>query len=235
VNSILLFDSDFVSDDTVRLTDRRFAHVASVHRAEPGDTLQVGRLNGKLGTGTVTAIDGDSLQMTVALNRDPPPPLPCTLVISLPLPKSLRKVLHVATTMGVKSIHLLNSKRVEKSYWSSPRLQPERIREVLTLGLEQAVDTVLPQVHFYRRIRWFVEDDLPGIAADRRGLIAHPSAPQSCPRAIGDASVLVIGPEGGLVDYEVGYFASAGFAPVSIGPRILRVEEAVPALLGRLY
>lgn len=235
VNCILLLDEDFVSETSVRLTGRRLEHVSSVHRAQRGDTLRVGRINGMLGTGTIASLDSSALCIDVSLTADPPPALPLTLILSLPRPKSLRKVLHVATTMGVKQIHIINSHRVEKSYWSSPKLKPEAVNDVLVLGLEQTIDTVLPVVSFHKRIRWFVEDDLPGIARGARGLIAHPPAAKACPRGIEEPSVLVVGPEGGLVDYEVEYFVGAGFEPVNIGCRILRVEEAVPALLGRLY
>jgi len=195
----------------------------------------VGIADGLLGDGTIVRAGPDAVELSIQVHRKPPPPLPLVLIVSLPRPKSLRKVLHVATTMGVKQVHFINSHRVEKSYWGSPKLSEEAVREVLILGLEQAIDTVIPSVHFHRRLRWFVEDDLPGVVAGKRGLIAHPPALEPCPRAIVGPSVLVIGPEGGLMDYEVGYFVATGFEPVSMGPRILRVEEAVAALVGRLY
>ncbi len=235
MNCIIVHPSDLIHESRVRLTGRHLAHVVSVHRAVAGDTLRVGLLNGKLGTGTVTLVTADAVEMDVCFDRDPPPPSPAVLVIGLPRPKSMRKVLHVATTMGVKELHFINARRVEKSYWSSPRLAPKHVEEVLLLGLEQAVDTILPRVCFHRRIRWFVEDDLRGIVEGRRPLVAHPCASRTCPRGMQEPSVLALGPEGGFVDYEIGYFVDAGFEAVTMGPRILRVEEAVAALLGRLY
>jgi 16S rRNA (uracil1498-N3)-methyltransferase len=235
MNCILLTPEDFASPDTVCLHGRRLEHVRGVHRASVGDTLRVGVLGGRIGTGIVTALDEQQLVMEVSLTDEPPPATPCALVVALPRPKSMRKVLHVAATMGIKEMHFINSHRVDKSYWKSPRMEPEAVSDVLTLGLEQCVDTIMPRVSFHKRIRWFVEDDLPAIARDRCCLIAHPPATQVCPRALAGESVLAIGPEGGFVDYEVDYFVKAGFAPVSMGRRILRVEEAVAALLGRLY
>jgi 16S rRNA (uracil1498-N3)-methyltransferase len=234
MNSILLFDSDFTSPTTVRLTGRRFAHVTAVHKAASGDTLKVGLLGGKLGSGRVVLLDDKALELEVTLDRAPPPPAAAALVVALPRPKSMRRVLHVAVTMGVKRVCFVNSYRVDKSYWQSPMLGEAKQREIVHLGLEQAVDTVLPVVSFHKRLKWFVEDDLPALVQGRLALIAHPPAVSACPAQVGQPLALAIGPEGGFVDYEIEYFVKAGFQAVSLGPRILRVEEAVPALLGRL-
>jgi len=93
---------------------------------------------------------------------------------------------------------------------------------------------VMPEVHQYRRFKPFVEDHLPGIAAATIKLVGDPLAQQVCPTAVGEPVTIVIGPEGGLVDYEIGRLREAGFTPVHLGSRALRVEQAVPVFLGRL-
>ena len=47
--------------------------------------------------------------------------------------------------------------------------------------------------------------------------------------------VLVVGPEGGFIPYEIEKFREAGCHIVSMGERILRVETAVTALLAKLF
>src|SRR5437764_8998627 len=121
MNLVLLFEEDFVGPERVVLTGRRAQHVVEVHRAAAGDELTVGVAGGRLGHGVVTRVASDTVEMTVALDRDPSPLLPLTLILALPRPKVLNRVIAAATSMGIKQLYLVNAWRVEKSYWGSPR------------------------------------------------------------------------------------------------------------------
>ncbi len=231
MNLILLFDDDFISENEVRLTGRRLDHVTNVHRAAAGDALIVGAANGKIGTGVVTRLDANALEMRVTLDHHPPTPIPLTLILALPRPKVLNRVLAGVTSLGVKRIHLINAWRVEKSYWKSPKLSDENLLLQRVIGLEQAKDTNLPTIELHRFFRTFIET----FSDDSRKLVAHPRASAECPRNIESAATLAIGPEGGFIEEEIASFVRAGFTPVTLGARVLRVETAVAALIGRLY
>ncbi|MBD9426499.1 16S rRNA (uracil(1498)-N(3))-methyltransferase [Pseudomonas sp. PDM15] len=235
MNLLLLEDADFVAADRAVLEGRRLKHLHEVHRAEAGDQLRVGRLGGLMGRGTLLALDEQHAELQVELDQPPPAKLPLTLLLALPRPKMLKRVLQTAAAMGVPRVVLLNSYRVEKSFWQTPFLEPEAIREQLILGLEQARDTVLPEVTIEKRFKPFVEDRLPAIAAGTLGLVGHPGDYPVCPRAVSEAVTLAIGPEGGWIPYEVEKLQEAGLAPVQLSERILRVETAVTALLARLF
>ena len=235
MNLILLFPEDFVDEQRVVLSGRRLEHVSNVHRAAVGDSLIVGVANGRIGRGEITRLDTTALEMRVTLTADAPPPLPLTLVLALPRPKVLNRVIAGATSLGVKRIYLINAWRVEKSYWKSPRLSEENLLAQRILGLEQARDTALPVIEVRRFFRPFVEDELPGIARETLALVAHPNAATECPRNVAQAVTLAIGPEGGFIEEEIASLQRIGFTPVALGPRILRVETAVAALLGRVF
>lgn len=235
MNLILLFQDDFKDRERVSLRGRRLEHVLKVHRASVGDRLCVGKLNGKIGTGIVTRLDNEALEMDVLLDRDPPPPLDVTLILALPRPIVLKRVLLSASSMGVKQIILLHSSRVEKSYWRSPALDEEKIKEQLVLGLEQSRDTILPDVLLRPKFKPFVEDDLPGMIKGTLPLVAHPESSEPCPRQTNCPVTLAIGPEGGFIPYEVKLLESLGFKSVNLGERVLRVETAVPVLISRLF
>lgn len=234
MNLILLEDDHFVAASRVRLAGRRRAHVVGVLGAAVGDTLVVGRLGGRVGHGRVLAIDEEAVELDVTLDRDPPAALPATLVLALPRPPVLRRVLAGATSMGVKRILLVGARAVEKSFWQSHALRPEALREPLLLGLEQARDTVLPEVTLHRRFRPFAEDELPGLAAGADAFVAHPGPEATAPARVAGRALLAVGPEGGWSDHEIERLGAAGLRPVSLGERPLRVEIAVAALLARL-
>ncbi len=145
-----------------------------------------------------------------------------------------RRLLFSMSVLGVKRIILMYAARVEKSYWQSPFLTPEAIGRQLALGLEQSRDTVLPEVMLKPRFKPFAEDELPGMVKGSLSLVAHPGAAATCPRDVRGSVTLAVGPEGGYVPYEIEKLVSLGFAPVSLGERILNVETALPSLIGRL-
>jgi RsmE family RNA methyltransferase len=232
---VLLFEGDFVSGGRARLAGRRLEHVLGVHRAKAGDCLRVGLLGGKIGVGRVASLDASALEMDVELDRDPPPKLPLTLLVALPRPKALNRVLVAATSLGAARIVLLNAWRVEKSYWGSPRLSDGNLLHQRVLGLEQAVDTVLPELRVERLFAPFARDGLPRLAEGASCLLAHPGAGAPCPSGVEGPCVLALGPEGGFVAGEVEALRGAGFAPVGLGPRTLRVETALAAAVGRLW
>ena len=241
MNLLLLLPEDFAGDlpaaqeeRKLRIGGRRARHVLAVHRAEAGDRLRAGLLGGRLGEARVVAVSPEGLDLAVRLDAEPPAPLPVTLVVALPRPLVLKRVLIHATSLGVKRIALIHSRRVEKSYWQSDALSGETLGEQQRLGLEQAGDTVLPELSMHRRFRPFVEDELKPLLTGAQGFVPHPGASTACPRAVSGKLVVAIGPEGGFIPYEIEKLVDAGLTPVHFGARVLRVEAAVPYAIARL-
>ena len=240
MNLILLFPDDFASDGTVRLTGRRARHVHEVHRARVGDSLTVGRVNGQVGKGTVLFVEPDEVRLSVCLSEDPPPPTGLDLLLAMPRPKVLRRVLQSAASLGARRIVLRPPSGWRRATSTRRSSSPAEIERNLVLGLEQARDTVLPEVVVRRRFRPFVEDELEGFwpRATCARLLAHPAAargPEGCDVGeAGSPAVLAIGPEGGWIPFELELLEAHGFRPFGLGPRILRVETAVPFAFGQV-
>lgn len=127
MNLLLLEEADFIAADRVILRDRRLTHMQDVHRAAVGDNLRVGRLGGLMGNAELLRLEPKEAELKIlSLDQPPPAKLPLTLLLALPRPKMLRRVLQTVASMGVPKVVLVNSYRVEKAsgrhpFWSQKR------------------------------------------------------------------------------------------------------------------
>lgn len=236
MNLIIIEDHHFIGDNRVRLGMHYRTHIANILGCEAGDTVTVGRLNGRIGDAQIVGFSSDAVELALGpLQQNPPPLLPVTLILALPRPRMLQRSLQTIATMGVARVCLIQTQRVEKSYWQTPLLQQDSVHQQLITGLEQAKATQLPEITFHKRFKPFVEDELASLCEGKSCLVAHPGNYDNCPHQPNTTTVLAIGPEGGFVPHEVDMLQQTGFKPVQLGQRILRVETAIPVLLARLF
>ena len=233
MNIVVLDRSDWRDEEHVRLVDRRADHIRAVLRAAVGDSVRVGELNGHLGQGRICAIDADSVVLRVELSQPPPPRHRFDVVLSLPRPKVLRRLFRTVAEYGVANLHLIHSARVEKSYWQSPLLAPDKVHDALLAGMERASDTVVPKVHQYRRFRPFVEDQLKDICAGRPCWIAQMGASLALRETPPGDAVVMVGPEGGFVPFELELAQAVLAQPVHLGSRTLSVDTALTSALAQ--
>lgn len=233
----LLIDPSELEEGTgrARLSGRRRRHAEEILRARVGDTLRVGVIGGRLGTGRILELDRDHLDLEVVLHEAPPAKRPLRLVLALPRPPVFRRLLSTIASLGVEHLLVVGTARTEKSFWQSHVVEEAQMRERLLLGVEQARDTILPEVTVQRYFEPLVDELLPEWVRGRRALLAHPAAEAECPHGVTEPVTLFVGPEGGFVDFEVDRLRGIGFEPVSLGPRVLRVEPVIPMLIGRLF
>ncbi len=235
MNLIILFKNDFIEDTgRVRIQDHRSAHILKVNKPSVGDELRVGLVNGNIGCGRITCIEENEIEMDVVLDREPPEPLQLTLIFAMVRPRVFKRVITQVSAMGIKKIIVINSYRVEKSFWKSPVLEKESLNKYLIRGLEQGQDTVLPEVLIRPLFKPFVEDELPDMTKGTLPFVAHPYSSEPCPYNIGNPVTLAVGPEGGFIPYEVKKLIECGFTAVHLGERTLHVESAISGLISRL-
>lgn len=234
MNIVLLDPRQTQSEIWTISAKRQLEHLQTHLDIQVGDTLKVGIREGKRYLTEIVEISETSVQLKPLQEETVPEKLPVTLIVALPRPKVLRRLIMDAVTMGVEKIILLHSYRVDKSYWQTPFLQ--QLDHYVELGLEQAGDTLAPEIALYKRFKPFVEDVLPGlISTDCPAFVAHPYAEQPMPFALQHPCSIVIGPEGGFIPYEIDLLIKNGCQAVSLGNRILRTETAIPYILGRLF
>ncbi len=241
MNLIILFPKDRLDDLTYRLSDERADHILHILKAKVNDTVEIGLLNGQKGFARLTGIEKESITLIVENMSDPQPIKPTIdLICALPRPQTLKKVLAISACMGVRNIHLIRANRVEKSYFQSPLLEPENLNRYLIEGMAQGKLTRLPTVEIHDRFKPFVQE-LPERYSDSYKTLCKllpdlcaTESLQSFYKSYPDHILIAIGPEGGFVPFEAELFQSVGFVPISLGRSILRVENAVTAVLSHI-
>jgi 16S rRNA (uracil1498-N3)-methyltransferase len=240
--NLILFDAaELDARGRLLLDDRRGHHVCRVLRAAPGHRVRVGMVRGALGVGEVIAIDRERVELAVTLGEVTPARPSVDLILAVPRPKALPRLIQAAATMGVARIDLVNAWRVDKSYLDAHHLEPQTLAHHARLGCEQGTSTWVPDVTVHRLLMPFVEE----IGARRHAaahadiaLIAHPRAYVPIEAAVPPGSqghvVLAVGPEGGWIEREIETFVDLGFVPVMCMNSVLRVDTAVAALLAQL-
>ena len=233
--NIVLLDPRQTESEIWSITSKRqLEHLKQHVDVQVGDSLKVGIREGKRYLTEVVEVTEQAIKLKAVKEEAVPVKLAVTLIVAMPRPKVLRRLIMDSVTLGVEKIILLHSYRVDKSYWQTPFLQ--QLDQYVTLGLEQAGDTIAPKIEIYKRFKPFVEDVLPSlITADCPAYVAHPYAEMKMPFAIDHPCTIVIGPEGGFIPYEVDLLIKNGCQAVSLGNRSIRTETAISYVLGRLF
>ncbi|MEQ1086215.1 16S rRNA (uracil(1498)-N(3))-methyltransferase [Acinetobacter seifertii] len=234
MNIVLLEPEDTQSEIWSIHSKRQLQHLREHLDITAGQNLKVGIRNGARYVTEIVSIDEQEVCIRPIREEAVPAKLPVHLIVALPRPKVLRRLIMDSVTLGVEKISLIHSYRVDKSYWQTPFLQ--QIDNYITLGLEQAGDTIVPEIQMYKRFKPFVEDVLPTLISETSpAYVAHPYADESMRNGIGHACSVVVGPEGGFIPYEVDLLTKNGCQAVSLGNRILRTETSISYILGRLF
>ena len=234
MNIVLLDPRQTESEIWSISSKRQLEHLKQHVDVQVGDSLKVGIREGKRYLTEVVEVTEQAIKLKAVKEEAVPVKLAVTLIVAMPRPKVLRRLIMDSVTLGVEKIILLHSYRVDKSYWQTPFLQ--QLDQYVTLGLEQAGDTIAPKIEIYKRFKPFVEDVLPSlVTAACPAYVAHPYAEMKMPFAIDHPCTIVIGPEGGFIPYEVDLLIKNGCQAVSLGNRILRTETAISYVLGRLF
>ena len=110
----MLLKSDSIENNVAKVSGRQLEHLTQVQRLTEGDFLNLGEINGAMGRGKITMLTDEQASISLELGVQPPRALPITIILALPRPKMLRRILQTIAAMGVKNIYLINLKIIKK-------------------------------------------------------------------------------------------------------------------------
>lgn len=238
MNLLLLWPQE-VDGETATVSDRRAAHVLGLLAKGVGETVRIGVIGDGVGIATVIEADRTLGRIRLQLGPRKEQPQPTTsLVLALPRPKALSRIVAAMASFAVRHVDLIQTRKVDPAYFSSPRLVPARLEEDALLGLEQGGSVHLPTFAVHRSFSRFVRS-FEAQKSDIR-VVFDPSGQRNLLQVLEGADApsspvtLAFGPDGGLLAEEVELLSNAEFQPVTLSHSVLRTEVAVAAGLGQL-
>ena len=194
------------------------AHHLRVRRVVPGEEVVVLDGKGREAKGRLMVSGALKIQeVNRVLEREPF--VGVTLYIALLKGNKMSFVVQKATELGVAEIvPLLTCRSLPRPSFS----KVDRWNVIAKEALKQCGGTVLPRISSPQPLR---------IVKGPGWVLWEGERERKLPQGVTSISeALVIGPEGGWEDEEIGFLKDQGFVPVTLGPRVLRAETA--ALVG---
>lgn len=210
-------------------------HLVAVNRARPGDTVTVFDGRGAEWVCELDGADAKAARLKVRFaQRAKPLPYAITLGQALPKGGFMDAIVRKATELGAARIVPLESERTQG------RLDAERSdrkigkwRVAALEAAKQCGNPWLPEIAPVQEAAAFIESaggyDLKLVASLRPGAASLKSVLAAFRAAEGRApatALWLIGPEGDFTPAELNLAEARGFAPITLGPLVLRCETA---------
>lgn len=227
--NIVLFDTERFFG----AADERYTHITRILGKGPGDVFFAGRINGPSGHAHIRSCDASGLEFDFEETSPFRPLYPVHVIIGFPRPIQLKRLLRDLASLGVEKITLAGTDLGEKSYRESRLADPAVARKNILDGCIQAGETAVPELSIAPSVDTVLSEE----AAPDTVRVILDLAPDTEPLYSRDFSgvcafrplVLAIGSERGWSGRERSLFRSHGYAPCSLGKRILRTETAATA------
>ena len=224
--------ADTWDEATASIAGNQGEHLIRVLRAQAGMEFDI-VAGGRVWHSVIAGIDGDSVRFNLIAEMKADPALPVTLLLSVFKFDRMEWAIEKATELGAERIVPVIARRSEKHLTQAAAARAERWRRVALEASKQARRSDVLQV----------DDPLPLKAALGAGdmqtvrlVLAEQERSTTLHRALSEALAasgdeepairMAVGPEGGWTPEEEALFDAESWKPVSLGPRILRVETA---------
>jgi 16S rRNA (uracil1498-N3)-methyltransferase len=219
---------DKLRGDRVTLGVAAHRHLIKVLRLVPGAVIQVFDGAGLEIDARIAAAGKASVELALGERRRiPAPACAITLLVSPPRGERMDLIVQKTTELGVGSILPVAT---EHCMVKPGPHQQQRWQAIAEEAARQSGRADVPPIAEPATLALALAS--PALPATRRYLLWECEHACALPHALADGPrqvVLLVGPEGGFAEAEVGLAREAGFSSVGLGPRILRSETAAIA------
>ena len=231
---------DGVTDGATYLLDgTEGRHAGVVQRRGPGERVDVVDGSGVRLLGVVGAVTSEGVLVHVQQRVvEPAPAVALVLVQALAKGDRDEMAIEAATEVGVDAVVPWQAER-SIVVWRGDRAAKSRARWLGTVraAAKQSRRARVPDVEVALDGRGLTERVRAVVAAGGVALVLHedasdPIASAGLPEA--GECLVVVGPEGGIGDGELGRLVDAGARAVRLGPHVLRTSTAGPVALAML-
>ena len=233
----LFIDEPIASPRTFALPERAARHV-QVLRLQPGDAVTLFDGSGGEWSAQVAAMEKRGAQVDVLEHsmRECELPVAVTLAVGVPTNDRMDALVEKATELGVTAIvPLLTERSVLRLSTERAERRQAHWRAIAIAACEQCGRNRVPAVHAVLALpEWLA--GLRKASGEARLLLGWRDAlPWREAAAQIDAALIVLsGPEGGLTEAEEDLARTRGFAPATLGSRVLRADTAPMAALATI-
>ncbi|WP_018923710.1 16S rRNA (uracil(1498)-N(3))-methyltransferase [Salsuginibacillus kocurii] len=229
--------------EEVVITGEDVKHISKVMRMKEEDRIICLDNQGFAGEYTIHAITEGEVLATLArpLAKSTELPLYVTVVSGLSKGDKFEQVLQKGTELGASSFSPYKAARSVVK-WEDKKANKKlaRYQKIVKEAAEQSERTLIPTVteaKTFQEVLYLAEsyDDAWLIYEETARADEHINLSERLSQLKMNQSLLImVGPEGGVSQAEADQAMSAGFHPISLGPRILRTETAPQYVLSVL-
>ena len=230
--------SDAVEGDVVTLTGGEARHAATVQRRVAGEIIEVVDGHGRRVRGAIVGVRVDELDVLVdAVSTDADGSI--TLVQALAKGGRDELAIETATELGVTRVVPWGSER-SIVQWRGPKVAKAQAawESTVLAAAKQARRAFVPVVADLVTTKELVTLVGAAVGSGERVLVLHEGATTPLVNlrwtVEHQAVWLVVGPEGGISDNEIGALVGAGAESVRLGPHVLRASTAGAAAIAAL-
>jgi 16S rRNA (uracil1498-N3)-methyltransferase len=228
MHRFFLPETQLLPDRTISLPAEVMRHLRTVLRLTAGSECEI--LDGAGQLARARILEQAEVRI-LSVEKITPPYCRLSLIQGLPKGEKLELVLQKGTELGVAHFLPTQMERsVSRVKTDREQKRRQRWEKIIQEAARQSRQPYLPQLQLSRTLESAlsaVEADLKLLLWEESGQPLEQVLPATAPRSV----AVIVGPEGGITSDEALLAQTAGYLPVSIGPRILRTETAGLAII----